>query len=1146
MCTPCDAHDESFAAPAVKVSGYTTKLRHHDRMCHFHIKRDGKLSFCPSCAHTKGVSAGHAKVRPEELKPTKNGEQLDCDFVGPFPQSIEKSCWCLIIIDSYGKWVEAFPCDTRDKCGSLLERWCELHGTPCRVRSDNAKEFKENMSSWRIMCRGKNVIATFSPPYHPAMNGLVERTNRTILGGMRAALWGCDQRLWDRAIIFAAMVWVRIPRVGNSGSIYKRVRGRDPSLRLIRRFGCLCFEKVQVDVGGKLADRFYPAVYLGMSRENSTFVVGRWHEDRRCRSGLKWDVSENLDVHSFVEDYLIDDIDRLKPNRVRDLFADVKRVLGGTVSQDTGSVLLPPQSVVPPLTGLSGSGAQLPSPSLAPAQPPALQPAADSSSLKRGSSTVTDDDTPSLPQAKRQKSNSASSADSDFSEKNGVCKEPKNGTKTSENFSEVFKPKSENASSKQFGTSKRPSGDVSLQQPSGDGIVVVKRGRPKGSKNKPDAKKTGPKSGRAKLSIASKVSFGMLADSLTDPLETADVTEFIMLDESPPSLDDILLDGTTDFDPADETVVAYTIQLTRKQAFAGPDSVKFLEADALERFQLETLGCWRPVTASDLKSTDEVVPSVVIYTKKRCGRCKARLVALGNRQSQVVPGEIYSPVISSTANRFVAVASAANGYYIESFDISNAFIRSHLNVDPDSPDEERIFVRLPPQWSQSPKGDLVRLLRSLYGLRVSPRKWYDTYSAFLLKTGWERHDAEPGLWRRGSLLLSMYVDDTLLAGPNQSEVEAARQEILSEFSGKLIEPKTDSDGNQVWDLNGVNLTYNRNRRYMRLDMEPAIRSILKKFRMEGCKPVATPCVSGDLSVGETDESYPLRSLVGSLLYVANQARPDISWAVQRVARQISPSATTAAVLAGKRIVKYLAGTMKLGVTYAPSIEKSFYQNFNSILEADPECAYNRLGETVAFSDADFGGCPVTFKSHSGSVCYFRGVPVCWKAQRQSIKSFSTCESEYIALYDTLRLIMTFSFRDWFQTHPDEEPILFGDNKSSLTVGKSSVATKKSKHFMLRYSLVKDHCKDLAYVPTKENRANCLTKPAPRSEYIELFGPELYNTLENDCEEEEILEFEESNLMCALNVFSNINLDSSTSNLIEQNLRNHKHCPVPQS
>ena len=997
-------------------SSYLTNLRRHERFCHFHIP-GLRVPFCSACATMKSVGSGHASQRPEDLKPTSFNEQVDTDYIGPFPTSIEGSTVCLVMVDAWGKWVEVFPCKSRDQCGELLERWCGMHGVPTRVRTDNAKEFKEPNSPWRIMCLKKNIIAIYSAPYHPQMNGLVERTNRTLQGGCRSVMCGVDSKVWDRAMVFVAMVWVRLPRKGETDSIYKRIRNRDPSLRLIRRFGCLCFEKVHVRDAGKLVERALPCMYLGMSRDNSTYVVGRWHEDGRTHTGIRWVVNENRDVSNFVEDYLISDLNDLKPDRLNDLFDRVRRKFGG-ISENSDSMGTGfPQEVVTghidPSTGRAPLPFAGPAPCFRNAQSSAVdQTGADKISLVKRSSAADD---ASQPPAKRQK------------------------TEESKHDS--------------------VGNQLSVGLPEGPGIVVVKRGRgrPKGSKSKPDAKRTGPKP--------------------KDPISAFKAVEDAFFSS--------LQDDMDDFDPKDEIPVAFTVQVTRKQAFEGPDRVKFLEADALERFQLETLGCWRPLKASEIRTTDEIIPSVVIYTKKRCGRFKARLVALGNRQKNVMTGEVYSPVVSHVANRFLLVDAAAKGHYITSFDISNAFIKAILNVTEGSPDEDRVFVRLPAHWSKNPKGDLVRLLKSLYGLRISPRKWYDTYATWLKSQGWVMHPTEPGLWRKGELTLSMYVDDTLLSGPCERTVIRAREEILKQFPGKIIDPVMEN-GWETWDIFGVKLSYNRALRSMKMNMQAAIDKLLEKFRMVGCRPVASPCVSGDLSAGEPDTTFPIRSLVGALLHVANMCRPDIAFAVQRVARHMAPSCTSSAVKAAKRILQYLSGTKTLGIAYSPGAEAIFRVEYEAVLQADPEAKRAQLGDCVTFSDSDFAGCTQTFYSTSGSILYYKGTPVAWKASRQSIRAYSTCEAEYVALYDSIRLTESAGFKDWFDTS-NLSPHVFGDNQSSLTLGKMSLPTKRSKHFMLRFHLVREYAKDLAYVPTGINRANPLTKGVPRAEYLSIFG-----------------------------------------------------------
>ena len=143
----------------------------------------------------------------------------------------------LTIIDSWGVYVEALPCSSRSDCGKRLSRWCLIHRVGLRLRSDNARGFKEPNSPWRLVCHKKGIIAIHSAPFHTAMNRPVERTNRTIQDAVRATIVGCDLRVWDWCFIFCVMVWVRIPGKGKSDSIYKRCTGRDPSLRLVRRFG---------------------------------------------------------------------------------------------------------------------------------------------------------------------------------------------------------------------------------------------------------------------------------------------------------------------------------------------------------------------------------------------------------------------------------------------------------------------------------------------------------------------------------------------------------------------------------------------------------------------------------------------------------------------------------------------------------------------------------------------------------------------------------------------------------------------------------------------------------------------------------------------------------------------------------------------
>ena len=82
---------------------------------------------------------------------------------------------------------------------------------------------------------------------------------------------------------------------------------------------------------------------------------------------------------------------------------------------------------------------------------------------------------------------------------------------------------------------------------------------------------------------------------------------------------------------------------------------------------------------------------------------------------------------------------------------------------------------------------------------------------------------EPGLFRKtidGSVyLLSVYVDDTLVWGPNKKMVNQIISEILTKFKGKVIKPNIClKTGNEISDLLGCTLIYNGPKNFFKIHM----------------------------------------------------------------------------------------------------------------------------------------------------------------------------------------------------------------------------------------------------------------------------------------------------------------------------------------
>jgi len=96
------------------------------------------------------------------------------------------------------------------------------------------------------------------------------------------------------------------------------------------------------------------------------------------------------------------------------------------------------------------------------------------------------------------------------------------------------------------------------------------------------------------------------------------------------------------------------------------------------------------------------------------GTYKARLTCRGFEQ--VDSNDVfntYSPVVNMTSLRTLLAIAAAKGMYIEIFDVKTAFLYGDAS--------ENVFLYIPTGYKKK-GGKILKLLRSLYGCKDSPRK----------------------------------------------------------------------------------------------------------------------------------------------------------------------------------------------------------------------------------------------------------------------------------------------------------------------------------------------------------------------------------------------------------------------------------------
>ena len=109
---------------------------------------------------------------------------------------------------------------------------------------------------------------------------------------------------------------------------------------------------------------------------------------------------------------------------------------------------------------------------------------------------------------------------------------------------------------------------------------------------------------------------------------------------------------------------------------------------------------------------------------------KYRIVALGNLDpNDWSKDDCFAPVLSQFELRFLVAMAASKKCIPKSGDIYQAFIQSFL------PPSERYILRPPPGCPRSPPNSYWMLKKTLYGLKRSPRHFYELATSKLKEIG---------------------------------------------------------------------------------------------------------------------------------------------------------------------------------------------------------------------------------------------------------------------------------------------------------------------------------------------------------------------------------------------------------------------------
>ena len=526
---------------------------------------------------------------------------------------------------------------------------------------------------------------------------------------------------------------------------------------------------------------------------------------------------------------------------------------------------------------------------------------------------------------------------------------------------------------------------------------------------------------------------------------------------------------------------------------ARPDWPEWDAADKREEASMMDLKVAEAVELKDIPKGETIYYIMPVYTQKfgakgELLKYKSRWVVDGSRQG-LTANDTFSPAVRWASLRTMVALCAAKGEYMEQMDVDTAFLNAPLKD-----------VR----YARAPNGKYWRVKKAIYGFQDSPQLWSNMSDEQLVAMGYNTTSADPCIFvkhqaidgREHFLMVSRWVDDYHYFATHKSMRDQFKEGMKTKFSVKdlgVLEyglgvhfSYLDKNGNAIVS----NLIKSIPIHGIKMDQHLYISTMIKEFDLANTHSAPTPMeVTASLTAGGAVDAaggnrvFPkYRPLVGSLNYAAVVSRPDIADAVGQVARFLA-APTQAHWTAAQRILRYLKGTLDMGVVY------------HRDKPTNPE----------AWSDASFQRCVDTRRSTTGLVIMMAGGPVSWRSHRQKTVAQSSCESEYMALTETgkelvwLRgLLEELGVSEWVKastvTVGQKEPgkdwlSIQGDNQGSIALANRPLINGNSKHIHPSWHWIREKALakelDLIYCPTQNMVADFFTKPLPTPRFREL-------------------------------------------------------------
>ena len=481
----------------------------------------------------------------------------------------------------------------------------------------------------------------------------------------------------------------------------------------------------------------------------------------------------------------------------------------------------------------------------------------------------------------------------------------------------------------------------------------------------------------------------------------------------------------------------------------------------------------------NINSTRTLVGNKWVFTIKRDGRHRARIVALGYTQ---IPGvdftENFSPVVHDITFRLMLVLAIVYKYEILVLDVETAFLHGDL--------DEEIYMSLPAGYHLLPENEKLlrgmgydgpiekakdhfcaRLGKGLYGLVQAARQWYKKFVSELKRIGFITGDVDPCLlYRRdinGLCILIIYVDDCMCLGDNKAVFQAI-EDIKKLFKIKISYELDDYLGCKILRNHSTTFIHQPHiydhlkEKFLPIITRPS--GQLKIYTTPGTPNYRVLRTQPDDATLSNEQQKIYRSGVGILLYLVKHSRPDLSNPTRELSK-VMDKATLGHWKELLRVITYTITTETKGLLLQPT------SNLRKL-------------HLHILVDAEFAGDADNRKSIMGRLLYLNQALIGWCSKGMTGVTLSTTEAEYVSMSEGVKDLKFVHMCLTYLGFTVELPMsVYIDNIGAIDMLHNQSTKARTKHVDIRFHWIRNFEEEgyikVIFKRSENNTSDVMTK-----------------------------------------------------------------------